>query len=444
MYRKLYLLMVLLCVVGIAINRHHIIQQSQLETPIKFHEQSRTTIVKQVLELHDDNADQFLLSIPFYIYDELDWTKATFHGKPAEELIQSLVGGGQRKHTDDYWFIKAAQRHPMRTRNPQQAKLFVVPLLLNLYAERVYTGPGAIPVQDACLGHRCERQLIEYTIQQLEGSPWFQQNQGRDHIFVFSHWAFSWSGYRDLIKTNFTQLSSRLNAISFERAERNATNRSTYSSYYVGYPCASSAVKKTTFVFVGNLKGKRRAKFADRRTICKWILNATTKNPKGEEIEKKYSIDVCGSGPQCPALAEAKYGFHIRGDTFGSNRLMDTILSGTVPIFTRRKQYDILPSWIDWSQLSYFVDMASLRQETFLTALDEILKDHDGYQHRLRAVLQNRRLFDWTTLVPFDTYMFMLQYDVFPETILANTTSPYSALILPNNRTSNRVLFNSI
>jgi hypothetical protein len=36
---------------------------------------------------------------------------------------------------------------------------------------------------------------------------------------------------------------------------------------------------------------------------------------------------------------------------------MDTILSGTVPLFTRREQYEVLPDWIDWKQLSYFVPL---------------------------------------------------------------------------------------
>ena len=32
---------------------------------------------------------------------------------------------------DDYYFVKAALRHPMRVPNPAQAKLFVVPTLNN-------------------------------------------------------------------------------------------------------------------------------------------------------------------------------------------------------------------------------------------------------------------------------------------------------------------------
>ena len=99
---------------------------------------------------------------------------------------------------------------------------------------------------------------------------------------------------------------------------------------------------------------------------------------------------------------------------------MDTILSGTVPIFTHPEQYDILPSWIDWSQLSYFVTMTSstTNKGEFLKSLDDILKDDKGYRQRHQAVLQHRSLFDWTTLYPFDAYMFMLQKDVYPETIL--------------------------
>ena len=72
-------------------------------------------------------------------------------------------------------------------------------------------------------------------------------------------------------------------------------------------------------------------------------------------------------------LAQSRFGFHVRGDTFGANRLFDTILSGTVPIFTFKEQYDILPQWVDWKGLSYFVSITT--EDAFTESLDRILAD---------------------------------------------------------------------
>jgi len=125
----------------------------------------------------------------------------------------------------------------------------------------------------------------------------------------------------------------------------------------------------------------------------------------------------CGWGDQCPTLARARYGFHAQGDTFGSNRLIDIILSGTVPIFTRREQYDILPKWLDWRKLSAFLPLNDIKDETqFIEKLQTILHDDDGYKERHEAVLQHRHLVDWMTLHPFDLYMYSLQAELYPET----------------------------
>ena len=101
--------------------------------------------------------------------------------------------------------------------------------------------------------------------------------------------------------------------------------------------------------------------------------------------------------------------------------------SGTVPIFTLPKQYSITPSWIDWSQISYFASVKNTT--TFHKAMDTILMDEDLITQKIHAVVQNIDLFDFLTLVPFDTYMYMLQAHLYPSTKV--NSSIYSALILP-------------
>jgi hypothetical protein len=118
----------------------------------------------------------------------------------------------------------------------------------------------------------------------------------------------------------------------------------------------------------------------------------------------------------CPALANAKLGFHVRGDTPSASRLFDTILSGTVPIFTNIQQYQVLPEWIDWKAISYFVNVNESNAKAFVQQVRDILDDVPTYQQKLKVLLANRHWVDWTGLYPFDMYMYMLQAHLYPET----------------------------
>ena len=157
--------------------------------------------------------------------------------------------------------------------------------------------------------------------------------------------------------------------------------------------------------------------FKPRRDLCKWMqTNATN-----------YTMPVCGRGKQCPTLAQSRFGFHVRGDSLGANWLHDTMLSGTVPIFTMKGQYATVPSWFDWDKLSYFADIAN--ETIFMSSIKQIMGDKEGYQLRHQNVLSNRELFDWVGGYPFDTYMYMLQAHVFPNQRVNHTR--YTALKLP-------------
>jgi hypothetical protein len=110
---------------------------------------------------------------------------------------------------------------------------------------------------------------------------------------------------------------------------------------------------------------------------------------------------------------------------------MDALLSDTAPLFTRMEQYQMVPPWIKWTEISYFVNVTD--HATFHRSLQRILDAPSlEYNQRRQAVVSNRDLFDWTTMIPFDTYMYMLQADLYPETRHpSNMSNRYSALLLP-------------
>jgi hypothetical protein len=395
--------------------------------------------------LTTDPKKQLLLSVPFYVYEEeeLSWVNATWGGQPVGEIAANF-SGEHAKHTDDYWFWQASLRHPMRTRDPTQAKLFVVPILMNFYDDRVWQQD-----KDLCVGQLCNNKLLAYAGKFLTTSNASYLGK-QPHIVVTSHYAhrWNWKGKPGKLRQALKQCHS----IRFENKHQQSPPSKSNSrlhhfpSIYVGTPCPLETTNKIhDAVLIASLKAKHPPKdvnFQDRRTLCQWLSLWNNESFSSNNNNNNFSF-VCGSGiSQCPTLAQAKFGFHVRGDTFGSQRLVDTILSGTVPIFTRREQYEVLPLWIDWKQLSYLVPLVvgdassnttiASRRDDFWSRLQRVLQNDDGgYQARHQAVLQHRPWFDWTTLYPFDTYMYMLQAELYPETRHSSTSSSRSAWILP-------------
>lgn len=365
-------------------------------------------------------VDHLLMSVPFYVYEDLGLPQnITLDGKPfhLERMDPERPRRGRKtalvsKHADDILFARAALAHPMRTHNPEEAKLFVVPTPFNIIVESDRFG-GRLCALGCC--HHVK--LMRHVDEVLGESKWFRRNQGADHIAVISHWKYwkiwEMEGFR---ATNI----AKCNLIAFERRDDSATKRGpfVFPSYYVGRPCAPVTEKQHDFAMTATFL-PNQPKFQDRENICEWVQNDTA-----------YAMPHCGPGVQCPGLAQAKFGFHARGDSFGSNRLMDTLLSGTVPIFTRAEQYDVLPSWIDWGIISYFADVSN--RTSFLESLEQIIADTDLYVVKQGNVQANRDLFDYNTLIPFDTYMHMLQCRLWPELRRENLRTQYNALILPS------------
>jgi Exostosin family len=330
---------------------------------------------------------EFLL--PFYIYDnELDWSNATFQNKENGEWTKFDIPDVLRyKHSDDYWLLKHAKKHPMRTMNPSEAKLFFVPTLLSLWTFMdMYQPPTGL-----CVEGVCGKALLEQADKLLHESPWFKRSQGRDHIVVDTHWR------KTPLFDSPTSSLYRCNLIVFENREPKhfkelTGGRVRSSSFYVGTPCDERQLDKKDFAMVATLKPEN-INFLTRSNVCKWLQNG-----------QNYSVSHCGKGPQCPALAQARYGFHLRGDTWGSNRLMDTLLTGVVPLIESMEQIQILPDFVPWLDFVYLIDVSS--EEKFHTSLEAILTKGDSeYQEKIANITMHRDLFNHMKGRQFDLYM---------------------------------------
>lgn len=355
---------------------------------------------------------QLLLSVPFYVYEELAWLNATWKGK-------AIVEHADFKHSDDYWIMVNALRHPMRTKNPAEAKLFVIPSLHNFFDDRADARSS-----DLCVGTLCNDELMLSAAKVVTSSPYFQSHP-EAHLADVSHWAHRWSNHYwwtgkppDL----YFHMLNRSSNIHFETFKTNSGW--SVPTMLVGKACPLQANKTHDVALVATFKPDD-PRFRHRETICQWLANHSF-----------FKVERCGSGAMCPALGNARLGFHVRGDTPGANRLIDNILSGTIPVFTMKEQYEVVPKWINWERISYFMDLEVLNETQFIKDLRAILKDTSTYNKKMEILMANRHLFDWTTLFPFDTYMYMLQTYLYPETrhnaaTIFAAESIRSVLILP-------------
>ena len=259
--------------------------------------------------------------------------------------------------------------------SPQLAKVFVVGGFFNLIVINGWLNQGIALLEnniipdldgvnsdlfrmDCCVGSICNDQLVEHVENTLLESQWFKRSEGKDHIIVRSHF-----GSRRLFKpgNRFTSIS-KCHSILFEKNIL-FKERMGLAATYVGNKCKHSP-KTHDIAFIGKLrrwKGPHKRghwqEHASRVKACSWL----------KENNTKWDVSICGPGAQCPALAQARMGLHLAGDSPGSNRLMDILLSDTVPVLTDSRQYNILPPFFPWRQMSVFAPV--IDKEEFLSAL---------------------------------------------------------------------------
>ncbi len=392
-------------------------------------------------------SQEYLLSIPFYIYEEFDWLSTsssnssnnnnnattTIGNITFEEFAKkSLALGG--KEDFEMLFYLSARKHPMRVLNPEDAQLFIIPIMsvyISWYA--VYKDENI----SICHQNRCNVDLLNHANDVLGRSKWFQRYDGKDHIATFTSFFWHHSDvnpalmkYLNLRRCNAVLAESGLWTGKNQDVKPIDDDRISYNMMYVGNGCEPIIPfehKTDDVTMVGNL-GRRVKKtnafFQDRRNICTWVNHSN--------FTLKHSMSVCGTGAQCPTLSNARLGYHVRGDSFSASRLFDTLLSGTVPIMTLDEHYHAHQSFIDWEKLSYFIPLGEdgvKNATSFLQKMDEILEDRNAIEEKTKVVLDNRDLFDWRTLIPFDSYMYMFQAHIYPETRVNHCK--YNALKLP-------------
>jgi hypothetical protein len=345
------------------------------------------------------------LQVPFFVYDnDLNWINATFDRLPFPERGFSIAT--YKKHSDDYWLLLASLKHPMRTLNAEEAKLFFVPTLLNVVSAMALNEEARklCVQQKKCFDSRRKKlQPFEYVDSLLGKSPYFQNSKGANHIIVASHFTSRiFADFPNIQKCHHfifeTKVTGSMSGYDQPKANSTSSTRLRLPSMYIGNPCPRNSTKTHDFALIAQMieadpANHRYPLFQSRRDICSWLSLGN------------FSTSHCGSGAQqCPHLSNARYGFHVRGDSWGSNRLMDTLQSGTVPLFTNEEQYKILPDILPWREFSYLVNATSF--DSFQASLERLLDlPESDYIEKARLIERFQPVFQPQHIFQFDRMM---------------------------------------
>ncbi|KAA8491204.1 hypothetical protein FVE85_9499 [Porphyridium purpureum] len=116
---------------------------------------------EELPESQTEQSQSARITVPFYMYDPNHF--AGFQN--CSKGLWSI------KHAIDYLFLQRLENHAWRVRRPEDAELFVVPVLLSTLAAE---GKCKVGLQEGIT------QMKRY----LAGSTWFTEHDGRDHLIL--------------------------------------------------------------------------------------------------------------------------------------------------------------------------------------------------------------------------------------------------------------------
>lgn len=130
--------------------------------------------------------------VPFYIHEEeiLDWygiLQRSGYGKALDKHESKFDG-------DDIVAIRQAKVHPWRVHNPEDAEIFLIPIIAgflveDLTYERFKWKVDATETMPEFKGNRrLFADVIEESAEWLLDNYWFKRKNGSDHLIIANHW----------------------------------------------------------------------------------------------------------------------------------------------------------------------------------------------------------------------------------------------------------------
>jgi hypothetical protein len=186
-----------------------------------------------------------LLSVPFYVYEELAWENATMGGLPIKKCgdLGRLYQTFQRLlvHESEFAVSHANQRSC-------SSQTICHSLVDELYSARVYHHNVSL-----CWNELCDRELLVYYAKNvLNQSQWIHQYPGR-HLVTTSHDGYNLKGKLKM-PAILRQALYECPSITFEQKLFNRKERLWFSSCLVGNPYPTSETKLYDFALIATLK----------------------------------------------------------------------------------------------------------------------------------------------------------------------------------------------
>ena len=191
----------------------------------------------------------------FFIYNspEFNWYKNCTKSHPKTfDTLKNIVF-----NSDDIYFLEQAENHPQRIFDPNLADIFVIPVLFGFYSG--VNPPLAAKYKNILFhfsqikknGFKCGgndysiTKMLEITAKALIESPYFQRNNGNDHLIVASHWRLATSTetmFNGKETKIWLEILRNITVGSFEVIPRNSV------SFKNGIPARLSSVENRPWI----------------------------------------------------------------------------------------------------------------------------------------------------------------------------------------------------
>eukprot|EP00951_Prasinocladus_malaysianus_P034329 scaffold345651_cov43-Prasinocladus_malaysianus.AAC.1 len=283
-----------------------------------------------------------------------------------KQLIIERDGGGgfdAQQVGPELFLHQQLADHPMRTLDPDEAKLFVVPSILAYAAEAPLSGM----TQRLCgiSGYEVVRRLTA----EIQASPFYRKSDGRDHLLVFSHWRVALHFYSDV--HHASKKTARYVSV-YDDLKRTVRN------FVLGFRLRRSAIKwghkadwspTAKLIAIPHLAPSVLAMChysygyeydstdSTRRVVCEAQSNRT-RPTLADYRHGCYLEPMPGEGLN-KLLDTCLFHLHVRGDDAGSSRVAEAINSGALQIFLSNKYYEdtaVFRCRVPWADMVYTVD----------------------------------------------------------------------------------------
>lgn len=320
--------------------------------------------------------------LPFYLYeggafDEGGWFEPCGRGLRGERVEEDQYAG-------EHYFYAQLRSHRWRTRDPERALLFVVPLYANAALQPSVKGAS-------CNGTHFQR-LFDATAAAVAATAQYQRHLGADHVLVSNSW-------RAALRTKQAPWAKeQLSTAYFRHTFRNAIvghmevvhkqddgwwRCSVVSPYVANFDEAAraheaspTASRKTNFYFHGGANNRgtygyafRQAALAQLQALPSSYLSAI--ELPGNPAPCRGAVTTnCRAGRSTrdfrERMASTKFNLVLRGDSPSSRRLYDGLAAGALPVLVSDQIWSVgLPfqCLVPWRRFA-----VSIAEASFVTA----------------------------------------------------------------------------